>query len=77
VVNKRRYRWILNGLLFGATIGTGFAVFESAGYAFLFGLQSGQSAMLHVITVRGGLSILGGHGLWTALVGAALWRVRG
>jgi len=77
VINKRRYRWILNGLLFGATIGTGFAVFESAGYAFLFGLQGGQSAMLHVITVRGVLSILGGHGLWTALVGAALWRVRG
>ena len=77
VVNKRRYRWILNGLLFGATIGTGFAIFESAGYAFLFGLQGGQSAMLHVITVRGVLSILGGHGLWTAVVGAALWRVRG
>lgn len=77
VVNQRRYRWILNGLLFGATIGTGFAIFESAGYAFLFGLEGGQSAMLNVITVRGVLSILGGHGIWTALVGAALWRVRG
>ncbi len=77
VVNARRYRWILNGLLLGATIGTGFAVFESAGYAFMFGLNDGQSAMFHIILVRGVLSILGGHGIWTALVGAGLWRVRG
>lgn len=77
VVNRKRYPWILNGMLFGATIGTGFAVFESAGYAFVYALQSGQNAMLHVITVRGVLSVLGGHGIWTALVGAALWRVRG
>ena len=32
--------------------------------------------MLEVITRRGLLSILGGHVLWTALVGAALWKVR-
>lgn len=77
VVHKLRYRWILNGMLFGATIGTGFAIFESAGYAFLFGLDQGQAAMLHVIMVRGVLTVLGGHGIWTAMVGAALWRVRG
>lgn len=77
VVRRLRYRWILNGLLFGATIGTGFAVFESAGYAFMFGLNDGPSAMLHIIFIRGVLSILGGHGIWTALVAAALWRVRG
>ncbi len=34
VINRLNYRWILNGMLFGATIGTGFAAFESAGYAF-------------------------------------------
>jgi RsiW-degrading membrane proteinase PrsW (M82 family) len=28
-----RYKWLLNGLLFGAAVGTGFAAFESAGYA--------------------------------------------
>lgn len=77
VVNKLKYRWTLNGLLFGAAVGTGFAAFESAGYAFIFGLQGGQELMLEVITRRGLLSILGGHVLWTALVGAALWKVRG
>jgi RsiW-degrading membrane proteinase PrsW (M82 family) len=34
VVRSTRYRWILNGMVFGAAIGGGFAVFESAGYAF-------------------------------------------
>ena len=77
VINKLRYRWILNGLLFGATVGTGFAVFESAGYALRYGLAQGTNVMLNVITIRGLLSILGGHVLWTAMTGGALWRVRG
>jgi len=34
VVFKSKYRYTLNGLLFGAAVGTGFAAFESAGYAF-------------------------------------------
>ena len=69
VLNKLKYRWILNGMLFGAAIGAGFAGFESAGYAYHYGLE--------VITTRGVLAICGGHVLWTALVGGALWRVRG
>jgi RsiW-degrading membrane proteinase PrsW (M82 family) len=77
VVRRRKYRWTLNGLLFGATVGTGFAVFESAGYALRAALVSGPDAMRETILERGLLSILGGHVLWTGLVGAALWRVRG
>jgi len=79
VVNQLRYRWTLNGLLFGAAVGAGFAVFESAGYAFRLGVLSANSTavLFNVIQTRGLLSILGGHVLWTALVGAALWRVRG
>jgi protease PrsW len=34
VVRNTKYKYILNGLLFGAAVGAGFAVFESAGYAF-------------------------------------------
>jgi RsiW-degrading membrane proteinase PrsW (M82 family) len=64
-------------MLFGAAVGTGFAVFESSGYALRFGLDGGSQEMLSVITDRGLLSILGGHVLWTAMVGGALWRVRG
>ena len=77
VVRRPRYRWTLNGLLLGATVGTGFAVFESAGYAFRTALESGAGAMRNNIMERGVLSILGGHVLWTGLVGAALWRVKG
>lgn len=78
VINQTRYRWTLNGLLFGAAIGAGFAVFESAGYAFRLGVLSSNSSdvLFNVIQTRGVLSILGGHVLWTALVGSALWRVR-
>lgn len=78
VVNKPRFRWTLNGLLLGATVGTGFAALESAGYALTAGVgDGGFDAMVHTILERGMLSVLGGHVLWTGLVGAALWRVRG
>lgn len=78
VVRRPRYRWTLNGLLLGATVGTGFAVIESAGYALRAGLDTGTSqAIFDSIMQRGFLSVLGGHVLWTGLVGAALWRVRG
>jgi RsiW-degrading membrane proteinase PrsW (M82 family) len=78
VVRKSRFRWTLNGLLLGATVGTGFAVFESAGYALRAALSDGGIlAMRDVIFQRGVLSLLGGHVLWTGLAGAALWRVRG
>ncbi|MEP6663695.1 MAG: PrsW family glutamic-type intramembrane protease [Verrucomicrobiota bacterium] len=76
VINKLKYRWTLNGMLFGAAVGAGFASFESAGYAYMDS-DYGGDAMLHSITQRGILSIFGGHVLWTALVGGALWRVRG
>ena len=77
VINKPKYRWTLNGLLFGAAVGTGFSAFESAGYAFLNIWDYGARAMMSVITTRGLLSILGLHVIWTSMVGAALWRVRG
>jgi RsiW-degrading membrane proteinase PrsW (M82 family) len=45
VMRAARYKYILNGLLFGATVGAGFAAFETAGYAlnegFLPGLLQG------------------------------------
>ncbi len=82
VVRKPRYRWTLNGLLLGAAVGAGFKIFESAGYAFesLFGGNGSginDAAMLDSIMLRGLLALVGGHVLWTGLVGAALWRVRG
>jgi protease PrsW len=38
LMRNKRFHWTLNGLLIGAAVGTGFAAFESAGYAFNQGL---------------------------------------
>jgi protease PrsW len=79
-----RYKWILNGLLFGAAVGTGFGAFESAGYALnqivdplLDGARIYNFAgAVDSIVVRGVLAPFM-HVLWTANVGAALWMVKG
>jgi RsiW-degrading membrane proteinase PrsW (M82 family) len=84
-LQPQRYPWILNGVLFGAAIGAGFACFESAGYAFHYLLTAPESpltgqwfnvpAATHVIVVRGLLAPFG-HVVWTALAAGALWRVK-
>jgi RsiW-degrading membrane proteinase PrsW (M82 family) len=78
-----RYKYILNGMLFGAAVGVGFAVFESAGYAFEHiqytvngtQLQMAFDQMSFVIYLRALLSPFG-HVAWTAIAAAALWRVK-
>lgn len=67
---------ILNGILIGAAIGAGFAVFESAGYAFEYLLGYNQDVMFEVIHGRGFLAA-GGHIIWAAMSGAALCMVKG
>lgn len=72
---------ILSGMLIGATVGAGFAAFESEGYAmyaFLYGALkdffTGDSALnqlLETMFYRGLLSP-GGHVAWAALSGAGL-----
>ncbi|MGW2837980.1 PrsW family intramembrane metalloprotease [Streptomyces sp. NPDC001493] len=62
------------GLVLGATVGFGFAAFESAGYAFnaavtLKGID--LRALLETEVLRGVLSPFG-HGLWTAIIGGVL-----
>jgi RsiW-degrading membrane proteinase PrsW (M82 family) len=64
-----RWTWQLNGLLFGSAVGAGFAGFESAGYAAHFGVEG-------TVFWRS-LLAPGGHVIWTAMIGAALWQVRG
>jgi RsiW-degrading membrane proteinase PrsW (M82 family) len=75
VTGVPKYRYKLNGLLFGAAVGTGFAAFESAGYALWVGLHD-TDMMKDTIMVRGMLSPFA-HIAWTAMCGAALWRVKG
>jgi protease PrsW len=74
VVGNARYRWQLNGLLFGAAVGAGFAGFESAGHA--FSLATSIDGTLGVIHLRG-LLAPGGHVIWTAMVGSAIWKAKG
>lgn len=75
-IKKLQSKYILNGLLIGAAIGAGFASFESAGYAFNFGLMYGDDAMLSVMMNRAWMSI-GTHVVWSAISGAALVYVKG
>ncbi|WP_407267769.1 PrsW family glutamic-type intramembrane protease [Radiobacillus sp. PE A8.2] len=75
-VNRLNTSFILNGLLIGAAIGAGFAAFESAGYAFNFGLLYGNEAMISIIFNRAWMSI-GTHVIWSAIAGAALVYVKG
>jgi len=75
LMGRRRYNWILNGMLFGAAVGAGFAAFESAGYILGAGLSS-DAAMIQEIIVRAILAP-GGHVVWCAITSAALWKVRG
>lgn len=77
VARPSRYRYKLNGLLFGACIGAGFAIFESMGYAFRILLEADTICeVTNNIFIRGVLSPFG-HIAWTAIAGAAIWRVKG
>ncbi|WP_033543909.1 PrsW family intramembrane metalloprotease [Planococcus sp. CAU13] len=75
-IQKLNSKFILNGLLVGATIGAGFAAFESAGYALNYGLAFNEEAMVSIIFLRAWTAI-GTHVVWSAIVGAALVYVKG
>lgn len=63
------------GALLGATIGAGFAAFESAGYAFNASLGRGGidlAGLVQTEAIRAVLTPLG-HVLWTAVLGAAIF----
>jgi RsiW-degrading membrane proteinase PrsW (M82 family) len=63
------------GALLGATVGAGFAAFESAGYAFNAAITSrgiDLVSLLQTEVVRAILSPVG-HVLWTAILGAVLF----
>ena len=72
---NRAYPYILNGLLVGAAVGAGFAIFETAGYG-MFSLFDGDNAWIgkesmFVLALRN-LLAPGGHVIWAAISGASL-----
>ncbi|GAA2855842.1 hypothetical protein Acy02nite_08650 [Actinoplanes cyaneus] len=79
LTRRLSHKYAVDGLVLGASVGFGFAAFESAGYAFtaLF-TEQGLSLMQLVQTelLRGLLAPLG-HGLWTAILGGVLFSASG
>jgi RsiW-degrading membrane proteinase PrsW (M82 family) len=74
-IRNLRYRYKVNGLLVGASVGVGFAIIETAGYVVreLFG--TGWSSGMDVMFIRACCAPLG-HVLYSSLMGAALWAAR-
>ncbi len=65
----------MDGLLLGGAVGMGFAALESTGYAFTaFLLSQGHVSASIVSTVIRGLFAPFGHGIWTGILGAVLFR---
>ncbi|GHO49570.1 PrsW family intramembrane metalloprotease [Ktedonospora formicarum] len=75
LARKIRHDAPIDGLLLGAAVGMGFAALESTGYAFnaLIYNQGFVGASI-VETVLRGLIAPFGHGTWTAVLGAVLFR---
>lgn len=74
---QKKYKYILNGLLFGAAVGAGFSAFESSGYAFeKLWKSSDVDVMLGTMYTRAFLAPFG-HVPRTAIAAAALWRAKG
>jgi protease PrsW len=76
-VARRLHTYIVrDGIVLGATVGFGFAAFESAGYAFnalftMHGLSLGSLVETEIL--RGILTPVG-HGLWTGIMGGVLFH---
>lgn len=66
-------KYLLNGLLLGAAIGTGFSAFESAGYALRIGMETNSFYALNInLMLRGILSPFS-HIVWSAMAAGAFW----
>ncbi|MCH5256350.1 MAG: PrsW family intramembrane metalloprotease [Lachnospiraceae bacterium] len=66
-------KYILSGMLIGASIGAGFAVFENIGYAFRFYLLSDNNiTYLIALLLMRAWGSLGSHVVWTAITAAGL-----
>jgi RsiW-degrading membrane proteinase PrsW (M82 family) len=64
-----------DGLVLGASVGFGFAAFESAGYALTAVITANGLSLMDLVTTEllRGLLAPFGHGLWTAVLGGVLF----
>lgn len=78
LARKMRHTTQIDGLLLGAAVGMGFAALESTGYAFTaFITSNGHLTASIVSTVLRGVFAPFGHGVWTGILGAVLFRESG
>ena len=75
LIRRTRYRFELDGVIYGAAAGMGFAAFEDAGYAIAALAQGGIPDFLSTLWLRQALGPFG-HGTWTAAIAAVIWRRR-
>ena len=66
---------VRDGMILGATVGLGFAAFESAGYALTALITENGVSLSDMVTteVLRGLLVPVGHGLWTGILGGVLF----
>src|SRR5947209_14971761 len=75
LARRMRHTSQMDGLLLGGAVGMGFAALESTGYAFTALLLShGHISASIAVTVIRGLFSPFGHGVWTGILGAVLFR---
>ncbi|GAA0233138.1 PrsW family intramembrane metalloprotease [Cryptosporangium japonicum] len=76
VTRRLAHKSVRDGMILGASVGFGFAAFESAGYALtaLFTTEGLSLAALVKTELLRGLLAPVGHGLWTAILGGVLFR---
>lgn len=74
---RGRHRSEASGIIFGVASGMGFAALETMGYGFVALIAShGSITTLETTLFVRGLFSPAGHGAWTGLVCAVLWRER-
>ena len=78
MARRMQHNTEIDGLLLGAAVGMGFAALESTGYAFTVFLASSGfvGASIAETVLRGALAPFG-HGVWTAILAAVLFRQSG
>jgi RsiW-degrading membrane proteinase PrsW (M82 family) len=76
---RLRNRSMVNGLVLGATVGFGFAAFESSGYALNALYGAGGLSIRSLVSTEAVRALITpvSHGLWTAIAGAVLFRDSG
>jgi RsiW-degrading membrane proteinase PrsW (M82 family) len=69
---------VRDGILLGTVVGLGFGAFESAGYTLTYGLHDGELSLHRLISEEVLRELIAPfcHGIWSGLLGAAIFAAR-